>query len=66
MEYIPLLGDQLKIHNHLLLYIYLQLGLDACDVQVTDSFTEEKGMNERKLDFLHRHDIAEVKAKVGS
>nr|XP_009934536.1 PREDICTED: centrosomal protein of 290 kDa [Opisthocomus hoazin] len=39
------------------------IGLDACDVQVTDSFTEEKGMNERKLDFLHRHDIAEVKAK---
>ncbi|KAK1212898.1 CE290 protein, partial [Pygoscelis papua] len=39
------------------------IGLDAGDVQVTDSFTEEKGMSKRKLDFLNRHDIAEVKAK---
>ncbi|XP_075352679.1 centrosomal protein of 290 kDa isoform X4 [Mycteria americana] len=39
------------------------IGLDAGDVQITDSFTEEKGMNKRKLDFLTRHDIAEVKAK---
>ncbi|XP_035759407.1 centrosomal protein of 290 kDa isoform X5 [Egretta garzetta] len=39
------------------------IGLEAGDVQVTDSFTEEKGMNTRKLDFLNRHDIAEVKAK---
>ncbi|XP_009462180.1 PREDICTED: centrosomal protein of 290 kDa [Nipponia nippon] len=38
-------------------------GLDAGDVQITDSFTEEKGMNKRKLDFLNRHNIAEVKAK---
>ncbi|NWS95428.1 CE290 protein, partial [Mionectes macconnelli] len=37
--------------------------LDADDMQVTDSFTEEKGMNKRKLDFLTRHDIAEIKAK---
>ncbi|KFV42116.1 Centrosomal protein of 290 kDa, partial [Tyto alba] len=39
------------------------VGLDAGDVQMTDSFTEEKGMSKRKLDFLNRHDIAEVKAK---
>ncbi|XP_009319608.1 PREDICTED: centrosomal protein of 290 kDa [Pygoscelis adeliae] len=39
------------------------IGLDAGDVQVTDSFTEEKEMSKRKLDFLNRHDIAEVKAK---
>ncbi|KAM6092127.1 centrosomal protein of 290 kDa [Theristicus caerulescens] len=39
------------------------IGLDAGDVQITESFTEEKGMNKRKLDFLNRHDIAEVKAK---
>ncbi|KGL91341.1 Centrosomal protein of 290 kDa, partial [Charadrius vociferus] len=39
------------------------IGLDAGDVQITDSFTEEKGMNKRKLDFLNRHDIADVKAK---
>ncbi|KAM9635259.1 centrosomal protein of 290 kDa isoform 6-T9 [Morphnus guianensis] len=39
------------------------IGLGAGDVQITDSFTEEKGMNKRKLDFLNRHDIAEVKAK---
>ncbi|NXI54883.1 CE290 protein, partial [Chloroceryle aenea] len=38
------------------------IGLDAGVEQITDSFTEEKGMN-RKLDFLNRHDIAEVKAK---
>ncbi|XP_009960120.1 PREDICTED: centrosomal protein of 290 kDa-like, partial [Leptosomus discolor] len=39
------------------------IGLDAGDVQITDSFTEEKGMSKRTLDFLNRHDIAEVKAK---
>ncbi|XP_054686062.1 centrosomal protein of 290 kDa isoform X2 [Grus americana] len=39
------------------------IGLDAGDVQITDSFSEEKGMNKRKLDFLNRHDIAELKAK---
>ncbi|XP_009282623.1 PREDICTED: centrosomal protein of 290 kDa [Aptenodytes forsteri] len=39
------------------------IGLDAGDMQVTDSFTEEKGMSKSKLDFLNRHDIAEVKAK---
>ncbi|XP_009868117.1 PREDICTED: centrosomal protein of 290 kDa-like, partial [Apaloderma vittatum] len=39
------------------------IGLDAGDVQITDSFTEEKGTNMGKLDFLNRHDIAEVKAK---
>ncbi|NXN25676.1 CE290 protein, partial [Nycticryphes semicollaris] len=39
------------------------VGLDAGDRPISDSFTEEKGMNERKLDFLSRHDIAEVKAK---
>ncbi|KAM6213065.1 centrosomal protein of 290 kDa [Sarcoramphus papa] len=39
------------------------IGLDAGDVQMSDSFTEEKGMNKRKLDFLNRHDITEVKAK---
>ncbi|NXJ59339.1 CE290 protein, partial [Rostratula benghalensis] len=39
------------------------VGLDAGDMPISDSFTEEKGMNERKLDFLSRHDIAEVKAK---
>ncbi|NXJ45003.1 CE290 protein, partial [Spizaetus tyrannus] len=39
------------------------IGLGAGDVQITDSFTEEKGMNKRKLDFLNRHDMAEVKAK---
>ncbi|KAM9579223.1 centrosomal protein of 290 kDa [Guaruba guarouba] len=38
-------------------------GLDAGDVQITDSFTEEKGMNKRKLDLLSRQDITEVKAK---
>ncbi|NXB58608.1 CE290 protein, partial [Struthidea cinerea] len=38
-------------------------GLDADNMQMTDSFTEEKGKNMRKLDFLSRHDIAEVKAK---
>ncbi|NXL50761.1 CE290 protein, partial [Podilymbus podiceps] len=37
--------------------------LDAGDVQITGSFTEEKGMNKRKWDFLNRHHIAEVKAK---
>ncbi|NXP04219.1 CE290 protein, partial [Thinocorus orbignyianus] len=39
------------------------VGLDTVDMPISDSFTEEKGMNERKLDFLSRHDIAEVKAK---
>ncbi|KAM6321171.1 centrosomal protein of 290 kDa [Aegotheles albertisi] len=39
------------------------IGLDASDVCITDSFTEEKEINEMKLDFLNRHDIAEVKAK---
>ncbi|XP_049648381.1 centrosomal protein of 290 kDa isoform X1 [Accipiter gentilis] len=39
------------------------IGLGAGDVQITDSFTEEKRMNKRKLDFLNGHDIAEVKAK---
>ncbi|NWV46049.1 CE290 protein, partial [Daphoenositta chrysoptera] len=38
-------------------------GLDADNMQMTDSFTEEKGKNMRELDFLSRHDIAEVKAK---
>ncbi|NWU11974.1 CE290 protein, partial [Cephalopterus ornatus] len=37
--------------------------LDADDMQMTDSFTEENGMSKRKLDFLTRHDIAEIKAK---
>uniref|UniRef100_A0A8C3U6T2 Centrosomal protein 290 n=1 Tax=Catharus ustulatus TaxID=91951 RepID=A0A8C3U6T2_CATUS len=40
------------------------IGLDADNIQMTDSFTEEKGKNMRKLDFLNRHDIAEVEAKV--
>lgn len=35
-------------------------------MQMTDSFTEEKGKNTRKLDFMSRHDIAEVEAKVDS
>lgn len=38
-------------------------GLNADNMQMTDSFTEEKGKNMRNLDFLSRHDIAEVKAK---
>ncbi|XP_030913389.1 centrosomal protein of 290 kDa isoform X2 [Geospiza fortis] len=38
-------------------------GLDADNMPMTDSFTEEKGKNMRKLDFLNRHDIAEVEAK---
>ncbi|XP_066039440.1 centrosomal protein of 290 kDa isoform X1 [Chamaea fasciata] len=37
--------------------------LDADNMQMTDSFTEEKEKNRRKLDFLSRHDIAEVEAK---
>ncbi|XP_021241017.1 centrosomal protein of 290 kDa [Numida meleagris] len=37
--------------------------LEAGDVQITDSFTEEKQMTKRKLDFLNTHNIAEVKAK---
>ncbi|KAL2309636.1 hypothetical protein Nmel_005852 [Mimus melanotis] len=39
------------------------IGLDADNMQMTDSFTEEKGKNMRKLDFLSRRDIAEVEAK---
>ncbi|KAM6302192.1 centrosomal protein of 290 kDa isoform 4-T4 [Podargus strigoides] len=39
------------------------IGLENDDVHITDSFTEEKEINKRKLDFLNRHDIAEVKAK---
>ncbi|XP_030336727.1 centrosomal protein of 290 kDa isoform X3 [Strigops habroptila] len=39
------------------------IGLDAGDVQITDSFTEEKGMNKRKLNLLNRQDITEAKAK---
>ncbi|KAL9854161.1 LOW QUALITY PROTEIN: centrosomal protein of 290 kDa [Geothlypis trichas] len=39
------------------------IGLDADNMPMTDSFTEEKGKNMRKLDFLNRHDIAEVEAK---
>ncbi|NXB02324.1 CE290 protein, partial [Cnemophilus loriae] len=39
------------------------IGLDADNTQMADSFTEEKGKNTGKLDFLSRHDIAEVKAK---
>ncbi|NXM75645.1 CE290 protein, partial [Serilophus lunatus] len=39
------------------------IGLDADDMQMTDSLTEEKGMSKRQLDFLTRHDIAEIKAK---
>ncbi|KAM9205510.1 centrosomal protein of 290 kDa [Mergus octosetaceus] len=37
--------------------------LDTADMQITDSFTEEKWMNKRKLDFLDTHDIVEVKAQ---
>ncbi|NXX37121.1 CE290 protein, partial [Nicator chloris] len=39
------------------------IGLDADNMQMTESFTEEKGKNTRKLDFMSRHDIAEVEAK---
>ncbi|KAM6418627.1 centrosomal protein of 290 kDa [Pluvialis apricaria] len=39
------------------------IGLDAGDMQITDSFTEEKEMNKRKFNFLNRHDTADVKAK---
>ncbi|RMC03488.1 hypothetical protein DUI87_20687 [Hirundo rustica rustica] len=39
------------------------IGLDDDNMQMTDSFTEEKGKNTRKLDFMSRHDIAEVEAK---
>ncbi|XP_014744320.1 PREDICTED: centrosomal protein of 290 kDa [Sturnus vulgaris] len=39
------------------------IGLDTDNMQMTDSFTEEKGKNMRKLDFLSRNDIAEVEAK---
>uniref|UniRef100_A0A8C0UMF2 Centrosomal protein 290 n=1 Tax=Cyanistes caeruleus TaxID=156563 RepID=A0A8C0UMF2_CYACU len=35
------------------------IGLDPDNMQLTDSFTEEKGKNTRKLDFLSRHNIAE-------
>ncbi|NWH65851.1 CE290 protein, partial [Geococcyx californianus] len=40
-----------------------RLGLDTGDVQMTDSFSEEKETNNRKLDFLNRRDVAEVKAE---
>ncbi|NWZ77326.1 CE290 protein, partial [Poecile atricapillus] len=39
------------------------IGLDPDNMQMTDSFTEEKGKNTRKLDFLSRYNIAEVEAK---
>ncbi|NWV93618.1 CE290 protein, partial [Machaerirhynchus nigripectus] len=39
------------------------IGVNADDMQMTDSFTEEKAKIMTKLDFLSRHDIAEVKAK---
>ncbi|XP_033370491.1 centrosomal protein of 290 kDa isoform X2 [Parus major] len=39
------------------------IGLDPDNMQMTDSFIEEKGKNTRKLDFLSRHNIAEVEAK---
>ncbi|XP_071621872.1 centrosomal protein of 290 kDa isoform X4 [Heliangelus exortis] len=39
---------------------FATIGLDANEA---DSFTDEKEINMRKLDFLKRHDIAEVKAK---
>ncbi|NXE49879.1 CE290 protein, partial [Casuarius casuarius] len=39
------------------------LGLDAGDVQMTDTCTEEKWTNKRKLDFLNTDNLAEVKAK---
>ncbi|NWV60138.1 CE290 protein, partial [Malurus elegans] len=39
------------------------IGLDADNMEMTDSFTEEKEKNMRKLDCLSRHDIAEEKAK---
>ncbi|NXV08157.1 CE290 protein, partial [Cettia cetti] len=39
------------------------IGLDADNMQMTDGFTEEKGKNIRKLDFMSRCDIAEVEAK---
>lgn len=47
------------------MYIYLQLALEAGDVQITDYFIEEKQMNKREFDFLNTQNIAEVKAKVG-
>ncbi|XP_054242737.1 centrosomal protein of 290 kDa [Indicator indicator] len=37
-------------------------GLSGADVQITDGLTEEEE-RDKKLDFMHRHDIAEVKAK---
>ncbi|XP_062440904.1 centrosomal protein of 290 kDa isoform X2 [Rhea pennata] len=39
------------------------LGLDAGDVQMTDTCTEEKWTDKRKLDFLNTDNLAEVKAK---
>uniref|UniRef100_A0A8C4PEF2 Centrosomal protein 290 n=1 Tax=Dromaius novaehollandiae TaxID=8790 RepID=A0A8C4PEF2_DRONO len=39
------------------------LGLDAGDVQMTDTCTEEKWTNKRKLNFLNTDNLAEVKAK---
>ncbi|XP_009988964.1 PREDICTED: centrosomal protein of 290 kDa-like, partial [Tauraco erythrolophus] len=40
--------------------------LDGGDMQISDSFTEEKEMNKRKLDSLNKHHIAEVEAKASS
>ncbi|NXC37868.1 CE290 protein, partial [Penelope pileata] len=37
--------------------------LDAGDMQITESFTEEKQINGRKFDFLNAHSMADVKAK---
>ncbi|XP_071621844.1 centrosomal protein of 290 kDa isoform X1 [Heliangelus exortis] len=42
---------------------FATIGLDANEA---DSFTDEKEINMRKLDFLKRHDIAEVKAKASN
>ncbi|XP_064365982.1 centrosomal protein of 290 kDa isoform X2 [Dromaius novaehollandiae] len=39
------------------------LGLDAGDVQMTDTCTEEKWTNKRKLNFFNTDNLAEVKAK---
>nr|XP_009672869.1 PREDICTED: centrosomal protein of 290 kDa [Struthio camelus australis] len=39
------------------------LGLDAGDMQMTDTCSEEKGANKRKFDFLNTDNVAEVKAQ---
>uniref|UniRef100_A0A7M4FSC7 Centrosomal protein 290 n=1 Tax=Crocodylus porosus TaxID=8502 RepID=A0A7M4FSC7_CROPO len=39
------------------------LGLDAGDIQLTDSFTEEMKTNKRKSDFMSTDDADEFKAK---